>query len=89
MSTRYEALRSAYCLHKPLKGSFRDYVTEVDISSPCDRLPDDYQAFLDSDRPKYVQKGGIDVEAFREWCRAVDSDEKFIKKWECAGEPPF
>ena len=61
---------------RPLKGGFMDYTTEnPDVSSPCETLPPDYQAYLDSDRPKYVQKGGIDVDGFREWCTALDRDE--------------
>jgi len=67
---------------KPIQGTFKDYLTDIDVSSPCERLPDDYQAFLDSDRPKYVQPGGIDTAAFREWCSAVDKDEKWIMKTE-------
>ena len=75
---------------KPLKGCFEDYTSEfTDVSSPCERLPDAYQAFLDSDRPKYVQPGGIDVASFREWCKAVDNDEKEIKKWENSNKSPF
>jgi len=67
---------------KPLKGCFTDYTTEnPDVSSPCERLPDDYQAFLDG-RPKYVQPGGIDTAAFREWCTTLDRDEKWIMKTE-------
>ena len=65
-----------------IKNSFRDYVTEVDVSSPCETLPPDYQAFLDSDRPMYVQKGGIDTEAFRAWCEALDRDEKWREETE-------
>ena len=79
---KYDALRSAYCLHEPLKGHFRDYLTDIDVSSPCETLPEDYQAFLDSDRPKYVQKGGIDVAAFRAWCKALDEDQDWIEKTE-------
>ena len=67
---------------KPITGCFTDYTTEnPDVSSPCERLPDDYQAFLDG-RPKYVQPGGIDTAAFREWCTTLDRDEKWIMKTE-------
>ena len=75
-----KSLRTHY---RPLQGTFMDYTTEnPDVSSPCETLPPDYQAYLDSDRPMYVQKGGIDVDGFREWCRAVDSDKEFIEKTE-------
>ena len=67
---------------RQLKGSFRDYICDIDVSSPCERLPDDYQAFLDTDRPKYVQPGGIDVASFREWCEAVDRDFKWQEETE-------
>ena len=76
---KYDALRSAYCLHEPLKGHFRDYLTEIDVSSPCETLPEDYQNHLDR---KYVQKGGIDIEAFRAWCKELDKDVAWIAKTE-------
>ena len=69
--------------YRALHGDFKDYTTEnPDVSSPCEVLPPDYQSFLDSDRPKYVQPRGIDVDAFREWCEALDRDEEWIKKTE-------
>ena len=68
--------------YSELQGTFQDYTTEnPDVSSPCERLPDDYQAFLDG-RPKYVQPGGIDTAAFREWCTTLDREEKWIMKTE-------
>ena len=69
--------------YRPLHGTFMDYTTEnPDVSSPCEVLPPDYQAFLDSNRPKYVQPGGINVAAFREYCEAVDKDKEWIAKTE-------
>lgn len=65
-----------------IKNRFRDYVMELDVSSPCERLDPQYQAFLDSDRPVYSQPGGINVEAFREYCEAVDKDKEWIAKTE-------
>ena len=68
---------------RPLHGSFMDYTTEnPDVSSPCEVLPPDYQEFLDSDRPMYVQPGGINVEDFRAWCQALDKDEDWVAKTE-------
>ena len=65
---------------KPLKGRFEDYTSEcIDVTSPCERLDPEYQNHLNR---KYVQKGGIDVEAFREWCRALDADQAWIEKTE-------
>ena len=66
-----------------LHGDFMDYCTEnPDVSSPCEVLPPDYQAYLDSDCNKYVQKGGIDVDEFRTWCYNLDKDEAWIAKTE-------
>jgi hypothetical protein len=61
-----------------LQGHFRDYLTEIDVSS-CETLPEDYQNHLDR---KYVQKGGIDVESFRAWCEQLDAEDEEIKRTE-------
>ena len=67
----------------PLKGCFEDYTSELtDVSSPCERLDPQYQAFLDSKQPIFSQKGGIDVNAFREWSEALDRDKEWIEKTE-------
>ena len=66
--------------YRALHGDFMDYTTEnPDVSSPCETLPPDYQNHLDR---KYVQKGGIDVDAFRTWCYDLDRDEAWIAKTE-------
>lgn len=71
-----------------IKNHFEQYLTGeygsecLDVTPEFERLPEDYQAFLDADRPKYVQKGGIDVAAFRAWCEAVDEDQDWIEKTE-------
>ena len=68
---------------RQLKGTFMDYTTEnPDVSSPCEVLPPDYQAFLDSDRPVYSQPGEINVEDFRSWCEELDKDKEWIAKTE-------
>lgn len=33
--------------NRELTGRFRDYLTEIDVTSPCERLPEDYQRDLD------------------------------------------
>ncbi len=62
-----------------LQGQFRDYLTNIDASSPCEVLPPDYQNHLDR---KFVQKGGISVEAFREYCEQLDADDAEIRRTE-------
>ena len=53
---------------KPLKGRFEDYTSEcIDVSSPCERLPEDYQAYLD----KQV-----------EWWERQDADKAWVEKTE-------
>ena len=66
---------------RALRGDFKDYLTEIDVSSECERLPDDYQNHLDR---KFVKNsdGPLDVAAFREWCEALDKDQAFIEKTE-------
>ncbi len=70
--------------YRSLQGTFQDYTTEnPDVSSPCEVLPPDYQAFLDSNKQKFVEESGvIDIEAFRSWCEALDKDEEWIAKTE-------
>ena len=65
-----------------IKNSFRDYVVDFDVSSQCERLDPQYQAFLDSKQPIFSQKGGIDVNAFREWSEALDRDKEWIEETE-------
>ena len=66
---------------RQLKGHFKDYLTEIDVSSPCETLPEDYQNHLDR---KYTKKldGRLDVEGFRTWCEALDKDQDWIARTE-------
>ena len=68
--------------YSALHGDFKEYLTEVDVSQECERLPEDYQNHLDRKYVSISHKGGIDVDAFREWCEALDRDEEWIKKTE-------
>ena len=64
--------------NNPLKGNFKDYLTEIDVSSPCETLPEDYQNHLDR---KYVKKSD-NLDAFREYCKQLDADDAEIERTE-------
>ena len=44
--------------NKPLKGQFRDYLTDIDVTYEAERLDPDYQAHLDSLKPWWEQQDG-------------------------------
>ena len=71
---------------KPLKGCFTDYTTEnPDVSSPCERLPQDYQDHLDRRWRKKMNchdQYYLDVDGFRSWCEELDKDKAWIEKTE-------
>ena len=84
MSKELEEMKKRYkagLLNRNLKGEFLDYLTEIDCTSPCERLPDAYQNHLDR---KYTKKtdGRLDIEGFRAWCEAIDADKAWIEKTE-------
>jgi hypothetical protein len=59
---------------RELKGRFSDYATDdIDVTSPCERLPDDYQQHLDSLEW---------TESERAWWRHLDAAMQ-------SGKPPF
>ena len=64
--------------YRPLQGQFKDYLTDIDVSSPCETLPEDYQNHLDR---KYVKKSD-NLDAFREYCKQLDADDEEIERTE-------
>jgi len=64
--------------YSELQGNFKDYLTEIDVSSPCETLPEDYQNHLDR---KYVKKSD-NLDAFREYCKQLDADDAEIERTE-------
>ena len=67
---------------KPLKHDFKRYLTHVDVSSPCEVLPPDYQNHLDG---KHVSIGGFTPEMMaklRPWWEKQDEDKEWIAKTE-------
>ena len=80
---RGKVRKSLKTYYRPLHGTFMDYTTEnPDVSSPCEVLPPDYQAFLDG---KHVSKGGFTPELMaklRPWWEKQDEDKEWIKKTE-------
>jgi len=68
--------------HRPLTGHFSDYLTEIDVSSPCEVLPEAYQNSIDR---KAVSKGGFTPEIMaklRPWWEKLDADQEWIDKTE-------
>jgi hypothetical protein len=65
---------------RQLKGSFRNYCTDIDVSSPCETL-EDYDRNLMPFKWQTVNRG-INTDSFREYCRAIDSDQEYIEKQE-------
>ena len=68
--------------YRPLQGQFKDYLTEIDVSSPCETLPEEYQNHLDR---KYVKKSdnqSLNMDAFREYCKQLDADDEEIERTE-------
>ena len=47
----------------PLRGRYRDYLTEIDVTYPCERLPADYQAHLDKNCPDWFIDLDQDMES--------------------------
>ena len=56
---------------RPLTGRFQDYLTDIDVTSPCERLPEDYQRHLDG----WVRHDG-------KWWRDLDKDRKALQEFE-------
>ena len=55
---------------RQLTGRFRDYVTEVAVSSPCERI-DSWPLHLFKH-----QAQGVDLDQFREDCKGIDEETK-------------
>ena len=64
----------------PLRGRYRDYLTEIDVTYPCERLPDDYQAHLDKPLSKAERLKKLEAE--RDWFLDLDQDME-------SDNPPF
>ena len=63
---KYDALRSAYCLHEPLKGEFNDYLTGLEPSG---------ETLEDIDwRHMPFKWRGIDLDKFKRECEEVDNE---------------
>lgn len=57
---------------RQLKWRKGDYLTDVDVSSPCEQI---------TEWPLYLfnhQTHGVDIDQFREDCKGIDNEEKRI-----------
>ena len=57
---------------RPLKGSFRDYICDIDVSSPCECI-DNWPLHLFKH-----QTQGVDIDQFKEDCKGIDNEERRI-----------